>query len=70
MSTGYDHIDMNACNARTSQFAMSLVWGKYCRRAYIALILAMSRKYILLSRDEESRLQLSGLRGFDLKENP
>jgi len=69
MSTGYDHIDMNACNARNITVCNVPLYGENTVAEHtFALILAMSRKiYPSIERTKKADFNLSGLRGFDLK---
>jgi D-lactate dehydrogenase len=69
LSTGYDHIDLQACAARGITVSYVPTYGENTVAEYaFGLILALSRK-ICEARDrikEEGNFRLDGLRGFDL----
>ncbi len=69
MSTGFDHIDLEACKERSIQVCNVPFYGENTVAEHtFALILALSRKIVdSVDRTREGDFSLGGLRGFDLK---
>jgi D-lactate dehydrogenase len=69
-STGYDHIDLEACSARAVAVANVPTYGENTVAEHtFAMILALSRR--LLAAERKGRrgdFDLDGLQGFDLKD--
>ncbi|OGE88881.1 MAG: hypothetical protein A2722_00785 [Candidatus Doudnabacteria bacterium RIFCSPHIGHO2_01_FULL_50_11] len=68
-STGYDHIDLSACKRRGVLVANVPFYGENTVAEHtFALILALSRKIVdSVNRTRRGQFDLTGLRGFDLK---
>ncbi len=69
LSTGYDHIDLQACAARGITVSYVPTYGENTVAEYaFGLILALSRKICEAKErvKEEGSFRLDGLRGFDL----
>lgn len=69
MSTGFDHIDVNACKQRGIPVSTVPSYGDNTVAEHaFALILAISRKIVQsVDRTRKGDFTLEGLRGFDLK---
>jgi len=69
MSTGFDHIDINACKKRNVVACNVPAYGDNTVAEHaMALILAISRKLLpSIERTRKGDFSLEGLRGFDLK---
>lgn len=69
MSTGFDHIDINACRKRNIVACNVPAYGDNTVAEHaMALLLAISRKLIpSVERTRQGSFDLTGLRGFDLK---
>lgn len=69
MSTGYDHIDLEACAKRKVRVCNVPMYGENTVAEHtFALILAISRKIVdAADRTRKGDFTLDGLRGFDLK---
>jgi len=68
-STGFDHIDLNACRERAIEVSNVPSYGENTVAEHtFALILALSRKILpSAERTRRGNFDLTGLRGFDLK---
>jgi len=69
MSTGYDHIDLEACKQNNITVCNVPTYGENTVAEHtFALILALSRKIVeCVERTKKGSFELSGLRGFDLR---
>ncbi len=69
MSTGYDHIDLEACKQNNIKVCNVPTYGENTVAEHtFALILALSRKIVEgVERTKKGSFVLSGLRGFDLR---
>lgn len=69
MSTGFDHIDIDACTGRGISVCNVPVYGANTVAEHtFALILALSRKLVdSVDRTKKGDFTLDGLRGFDIK---
>ena len=69
MSTGYDHIDLEACKKNKITVCNVPTYGENTVAEHtFALILALSRKIVeCVERTKKGSFELSGLRGFDLR---
>ncbi len=70
LSTGFDHIDLQACAARGITISSVPTYGENTVAEYtFGLILALSRKICKANERvrEEGSFRLDGLRGFDLR---
>lgn len=67
-STGYDHIDVDACRERGVVISYVPSYGEYTVAEFaFALLLALSRKIVLAAeRVKSGQFSYEGLRGFDL----
>ena len=70
LSTGYDHINLAACQSRSIAVANVPIYGENTVAEHtFALILALSRKIVeSAERTRKGDFSLEGLRGFDLKD--
>jgi D-lactate dehydrogenase len=70
MSTGFDHIDLEACEKRNIKVSNVPFYGEDTVAEHtLALLLALSRKLIpSIGRARVGNFSLDGLRGFDLKD--
>jgi D-lactate dehydrogenase len=70
MSTGFDHIDLEACKARKIKVSNVPFYGENTVAEHtLALLLALSRKLLpSVERARTGNFSLDGLRGFDLKD--
>ncbi len=68
-STGYDHIDLQACEQRGITVSNVPTYGENTVAEHtIALLLALARKLVpSIERTRRGDFRLDGLRGFDLK---
>jgi D-lactate dehydrogenase len=69
MSTGFDHIDLEACAAQNIKISNVPSYGENTVAEHtLALLLALSRKLLpSVERARRGDFSLDGLRGFDLK---
>jgi D-lactate dehydrogenase len=69
LSTGYDHIDLDACKRRNITVCNVPIYGENTVAEHtFALILALSRKvFQSIERTKSGKFDYNGLTGFDLK---
>lgn len=69
MSTGFDHIDLEACRKRSIKVCNVPAYGENTVAEHtFALLLGLSRKLVdAVERTKQSSFDLTGLRGFDLQ---